>query len=539
MSNRKVADAIAETLAHHGVRFVFGIPGNDVLETMRACEERGMRYVLAKAEPSCAFMADAVHQLTGAPGVVIPALGPGISNMVSGIAGAMQERTALIALCGNVSRELAGIYNHQVFDQVALMTPVTKYAASLNPRRAAQQTAKALEIAGSYPAGPVFLDVPADVSRAPSAEPGVRPAQRAFGVADADDVELLARRLAASSRPLALVGRGALFGGAHTSTAAFLQACGIACMTSYKAKGVIDEHAPQCVGAVGLSPVVDKLNKELIDAADLLLLIGFDPIELRDAWLDMWPHDKAVFTLDWGPLNHGIFPLGREIYGDLGKTLDALAARVPRDAGCDLGWTREVASRVRQVAQPHDTPAGRISPAALFGSVSSQITPDWILTLDVGSHRILANHVLQCVAPHQLLQSNGLGCMGYSIPAAIGAQLVYPERPVVALLGDGCMLMTQGELAVIAERQLPIVVVVLNDASLSLIRLKQSKMDMLERGVTFWSPDFAKVGEAFGAVGVTVDSVDAFDQALRAAVASRRFTVINAMVDPSEYWDQM
>src|SRR5476651_802545 len=161
----KVADSVAATLKAYGAQWAFGIPGNDVLETLRACEEQGIEFVLGKSEPSCAFMADAVYQLTGKPAVLIPALGPGISNAMSGIAGAQQERSAMLVLCGEMATRQMGIYNHQVFDHVALARPVTKYAERLNPRRAAQQVAKALDIALEYPAGPVFLNVPADLNR--------------------------------------------------------------------------------------------------------------------------------------------------------------------------------------------------------------------------------------------------------------------------------------------------------------------------------------------------------------------------------------
>jgi acetolactate synthase-1/2/3 large subunit len=185
------------------------------------------------------------------------------------------------------------------------------------------------------------------------------------------------------------------------------------------------------------------------------------------------------------------------------------------------------------------SPALGISPAALFAEVSAQATADWIMTVDVGAHRILANHVIKCRAPGQLMQSNGLGCMGYAVPAALGAQLVHPERPVIALVGDGCMLMTQGELALAAERDLPVVVVVLNDGALGLIKLKQAKMQMSPRAVDFASPRFDIIGQGFGASARRVETRDAFAAALREAVASRRFTVIDALVDPAEYIEQM
>ncbi len=545
----KVADAVAKMLRKYGARFAFGIPGNDVLETVRACEEQGIAFVLGKSEPSCAFMADAVYQLTGAPAVLIPALGPGISNAMSGIAGAMQERSALLVLSGEMATANMGIYNHQVFDHVALARPVTKYAEQLNPKRAAQQVAKALDIALAYPAGPVLLNVPADQNRSEaSVEDDYRPAKPAITTLATAEADRLRAMLAAAKRPLLLIGRGALLEQTPAAVQALVDAWQLPFFCTYKAKGVIDECNDLCMGSVGLSPVVDAENMKLVHEADLILMVSFDPIELRDAWLDAWPEAQAVVSLDWGPLNHRIFPEGERAYGHLPAMLEQLLPQGKVDKASS--WTKArlqllkdaVAHIVRARA-----PARGISPAALFAAVSAQATADWIMTVDVGAHRILANHVIRCRTPGQLLQSNGLGCMGYAVPAAIGAQLVHPEKPVVAMLGDGCMLMTQGELAVAAERKLPIVVVVLNDASLSLIKLKQSKMNLAAKAASdvpysstdFVSPRFDLIAEGFGAKGMRVDTLAAFDAALREAVASRRFTVIDCLVDPAEYWEQM
>ena len=537
----KVADAIAATLKKYGARFAFGIPGNDVLETVRACEEQGIEFVLGKSEPSCAFMADAVYQLSGAPAALIPALGPGISNAVSGIAGAMQERSAMLVLSGEMNTANMGIYNHQVFDQVALARPVTKYAEQLNPKRAAQQVAKALDIALAYPAGPVLLNLPADQSRAAAArEDDYRPARSAAMVLAPTEAARLGKTISAAKRPLLLAGRGALLGQTPAALRSLVEAWQLPFFCSYKAKGVIPEQHPLCLGSVGLSPVVDAENMRLVQEADLILMAGFDPIELRDAWLDAWPEAQAVITLDWGALNHRIFPEGERAYGHLPHMLAQLMPEAAADKAASWGSARlaQLKQAVAHIVRPR-APAKGISPAALFAVVSAQATEDWIMTVDVGSHRILANHVIRCRVPGQLLQSNGLGCMGYALPAAIGAQLVHPDRPVVAMLGDGCMLMTQGELAVAAERKLPIVLVVLNDASLSLIKLKQSKMNLAARATDFDSPRFDIIAQGFGATGVRVNSIAAFEQVLREAVASRRFTVIDAEVDPSEYWEQM
>ncbi|MCL2898479.1 thiamine pyrophosphate-binding protein [Brenneria tiliae] len=540
---RKVADAVAETLANFGARFVFGIPGNDVLELMRACEERDIRYLLARSEPSCAFMADAVYRLTGTPGVVLPALGPGLANMASGIAGALQDRSALLVLGGSAERNVGGIYSHQIIDQLALMRPITLYADTLNPARAAQQAAKALDIATRYPPGPVFLDVAADVSRATSDEAAYAPqARHAGGYLSSEDRDHILTLLRQARRPLALIGQGTLYGPRPQAVSDFIHASGLPFLTTYKAKGIVSEYHPHCLGALGLSPVVDAVQRDAINAADVLLLIGFDPIELRNAWLDAWPAEKSVLTLDWAPLDQRMFPAGLEYYGNLHGNLQGLRQAWERDPdprppeqATDFQRHR---ARIAQLLSPGVSHRD-ISPAALFGVLDAQMTDEWLVTLDVGAHRILANHILRCRRPNQLLQSNGFCCMGYSLPAAIAAQTLYPQRPVVAVTGDGGLLMTLGELTLAGERDLPLVVVVLNDAALSLIRLKQSQSGLAERGVGYRAADFAGVAQALGARGIRVNDIDEFDRALREAVASRHFTLIDAAIDPAEYAHQM
>ena len=535
-----VADAVARTLKAYGARFAFGIPGNDVLETIRACEEAGIEFILAKSEPAAAFMADAVYQLTGVPAILISALGPGLANAISGIAGALMERSAVVVLSGEMATAQQGVYTHQVFDHVAAALPVTKWAAPLNPARAVQQVAKALDIALTHPAGPVLLNMPADHTRSEGGaadieEPPARLARCLSAAAAAEAGALIA----AARRPVALVGLGGLIGATPVALRDFIRSWEMPVLTSYKAKGVIDEYDPLCLGALGLSPVIDAANLALIGEADLLVLIGFDPIELRDAWLDAWPASRSCISIDWSAASHRVFPVGQEAIGTVPEILRQLRCGDRRPASdWPAGRLALLRDTVASIVRPR-LPAKGISPAALFAEVSSQATAEWIMTVDVGAHRILANHVVKCRVPGQLMQSNGLGCMGYAVPAALGAQLVHPTRPVVALVGDGCLLMTVGELALAAERGLPIIVVVLNDGALSLIKLKQAKMQLTPRAVDFDAPRFDIIGQGFGADARRVETIVEFAATLREAIAGRRFTVIDALVDPAEYIEQM
>ncbi len=535
----KVADAIAATLAAYGCRHAVGIPGNDVLETIRACEGFGIRFTLAKSEPSAAFIADAIWQVTGAPVALIPALGPGIANAASGIAGALMERSALVVLTGGIAAPQDGIYTHQMFDHIALAAPITKHAASLNGARAAQHVAKALDIALEYPAGPVMLNVPADLSRAASTETATfAPPVRARTKLDTGAAAELGERLAGAKRPVALLGRGALAEAVSAPLQRLLEARAIPFFASYKAKGLVSERHPLSLGAVGLSPIIDGEAMKVVRDADLLLLVGFDPIELRDAWIDAWPADLPVISIDWAKLPHRVFPVGEECFGHVPSILEQLLPTGAVDRAAAEDRAKAHRDAVAQIVRPR-SPARGISPAALFGVVDRMLQDDWLLTVDVGAHRILANHAVNCRSPGQLIQSNGLCCMGYAVPAAIGAKLARPEAPVVALVGDGCLLMSTGDLALAAELDLPIVVVVLNDDALSLIKLKQRKMQLAPLAVDFRSPRFDMVAQGFGATGVRVDSLAGFETALREALASRRFTVIDAVVDPDEYMEQM
>jgi acetolactate synthase-1/2/3 large subunit len=520
-----VADRIAETLVAYGCRFAVGIPGNDVLETIRACTARGIRFVLAKSEPSAAFIADAIWQIEEKPVALIPALGPGLANAISGIAGALMERSALIVLTGEVATPQAGLYTHQVFDHVALATPVTKYAAALNGKRAAQQTAKALDIALAYPAGPVMLNIPADIGRAeagpaPAHRPPIRPR---IGL-DPDRHAELHGMLDAARQPLALIGRGALTAETAPALRDFIESWAMPFFTSYKAKGIVSERHSLALGAVGLSPIIDAENLNRVAEADLLVLIGFDPIELRDAWLDAWTEARPILSFDWGPLDHRMFPTGRESFGHLPSLLRQMTRAEPASRLSALDQVRAHRREVARIVRPRKT-ADAISPAALFHAVNRRIAEDWQL--------------IDCVAPGQLMQSNGLCCMGYAVAAAVGAQLARPENRVVALVGDGSMLMALGDLALVAELALPIIVIVLNDDSLSLIKLKQKKLQLAPQAVDFTSPNFAGIADAMGGIGIRAHSIEAFESAFDEALGQRRFTVIEAMIEPAEYLEQM
>jgi acetolactate synthase-1/2/3 large subunit len=534
-----VATRIAETMKAYGVRFVFGIPGNDVLELIRACEARDIRFILSKSEPSAGFMADTVAQLTGKPAACIFALGPGVVNGVTGIAGALMERTPVIILGGEMAADRRGIYTHQVFDHVALMAPIAKMAAELNPDRASQQVAKILDAAITEPMGPVYLNCPADATRAEATESGsYTPLPKQLGIASEASITEAQSNLAKAKKPLALIGLGALRPGVPEQVKEFLENWQLPFLTTFKAKGVVSEHHELSLGALGLSPIVDELTLDLVGQADHLTLIGFDPIELRDAWINAWGEDIPCLTLDWSTQTDRMFPTGTQLIGNLPANLGSLAQYVSPSPSWPGNTLNEYRASAGAIVAPQ-SPDDGISPAALFAKVSEHLDDNTICTADVGAHRILACHALKCTTPNQVLQSNGLCSMGYAIPSAVAASLTQPDKRLVALLGDGSALMSLGELAVVAEHNLPITVVVLNDDALTLIELKQSKLQVETGAVKFKSPNFMEVAKGFGIEAIRTTTNDEFHQFYEKSLSAKGPILIEAVCDPREYWDQM
>lgn len=535
----KTAEIIAGSLKEQGVRHAFGIPGGEVLELLEAFRKVGIRFVLTKQELGAGFMADAAYQLTGKPGVLVATLGPGLTNTVTAVAQALLDRSAVIVITGEIATSLKAVYTHQIIDQVSVLRPIVKWTTTIAPTGAFAQVQKGMAIAKSAMPGPVHFNLPTDVAgieqpdgRSTVSEPiETVPAARGFG-------QLLSW-LKGARKPLALVGVGVQLDGAGSELRKFVEDWRIPVITTYKAKGVIAEDHALAIGAAGLSPVVDSVHMTHVRDADLILTIGLDPVELRSDWISPWDDRKRTVNIDLVPNTHHVFRTRVEYTGSIAGVLRTLAAACPassphRWAGADLD---EYRSAIRS-AIAHQPKRG-IGPYQVASCLREIMPRNTIATIDTGSHRILINHVWQSYEPRRLLQSNGLGSMGYALPAAVAAKLLFPRRPVLAMMGEAGLDMVIGEMSLLDEHKLPIVIVVFRDDTLSLIKLKQERMRLPETGVATGSPDYVLLARAYGGNGMLATSVAELKKAVRAALKSPRFTLIEARVDPAEYRKQM
>lgn len=526
-----VADRIARRLAAAGCRWAFGVPGGEVLTIIDALERAGIRFVAARHESAAGFMAEGTWHATGAPGILVATIGPGVANAINPVANAQQDRTPLILITGCVDPTDAQSYTHQVFDHGAVLAPLVKARFQVSTGAGAVIAEKAVAAATAHPPGPVHIDLPVNVAASPEADaPVALRAPSALSRPAGPALEAAGFALNRAQRPLVLIGLEAITQNAASAIADFVIQFGAPVITTYKAKGVIDEDNPLCLGAAGLSPKADAILLPLAREADLILLIGYDPIEMRAGWRHPFTSDQTVIELAGWRGDHGMHRADHLFIGDLGESLSALAGQ----ATAKRFWAANARNALAAAFHPSDS----WGPAAIIETARWVLPPETLATVDSGAHRILLSQIWRCPTPDGLLQSSGLCTMACALPLAIGAALAEPDqtRPVVAFVGDGGLEMGLGELATLRDLGLPVIVVVFVDGAYALIEMKQRAMQLPNAGVDLGVTDFAAIASAFGGVGVTVRSAPALEAALRTALTTRdRFTLIACPIDRRSY----
>ncbi|QHQ36895.1 thiamine pyrophosphate-binding protein [Algicella marina] len=526
------ADVIGRALASAGATHAFGIPGGEVLALIEGLDRSGISFVLTKHENAAGFMAEGLWHATGAPGVLIATLGPGVANAVNVVANAMQDRVPLIFLTGCVDEVDAHTYTHQVFDHQAMLRPIVKASYRAPEGAVSVIIRKAIELALEGQPGPVHVDVP--ISVAEGAErirtSGSFRQSVSHVSADTDLMTTCRDRLAASQRPLAIVGVDALNQGAAADVAAFCKRQSIPLITTYKAKGILAETHSLALGGAGLSPKADQLLMPLIRASDCILLLGYDPIEMRIGWREPWSEEQCVIEIADVLRTHGMHDAVFTLRGSVAPTLHLLnegLEPIDRWPGGEIDSTR------RQLAELFK-PKGW-GPAAVFATLRDVMPENTVITADSGAHRILLSHVWQCSAPRQMLQSTALCTMACAVPLAMGYRIGNADVPVVAFVGDAGLEMGLGELATLRDLKVPLIITVLVDESLALIEMKQRGSQRANLGVDFGGTNFPAVASALGGTGVWIDNEDTLRNEAKLALQRDGFTVLACRIDRHAY----
>ena len=529
----RAADLLAQRLYEAGCRHAFGMPGGEVLTLVDALEQAGITFHLTKHENAAGFMAEAVHHRDGAPAILVATLGPGAMNGINVVANALQDRVPMIVLTGCVDADEALTYTHQVMDHAQVYRSITKGTFMLTAQGADIIADKAVSLATQPRPGPVHIDVPISVADTRVGDVKRRRLAKVAPVAPGGECMEKARRwVAQAERPLAIIGVDVMYDDSRCLVRAFLEHFSIPFVTTYKAKGVVPEDHPLCLGGAGLSPLADKHLVPLVEQSDLVLCLGYDPIEMRPGWREIWdPEDKRVIDISAVVNDHYMHQAGLNLVADTASTLEAIAKGNPARATWPGGEPAAVKAALAE-AFPTDEEWG---PAAVIAETRAVLPPETLATADSGAHRILLSQMWQCHEERGLIQSSALCTMGCAVPMAIGLKLAEPDRPVISFSGDAGFLMVAGELSTAAEMGGNPIFLVFVDASLALIELKQRQRQMGNRGVDFDRHDFAAMGRAFGGNGHTVRNRAELRVALESAVKAKTFTVIAAEIDRGGY----
>ena len=402
----RVADTVAATLYAYGIRHAFGMPGGEVVTLIDGLEKAGIAFHLARHETAAASMAAGASVTTATPGLLVTTVGPGLANAVNGIADAAQEHVPLLVISGIVDRATRARYTHQVIDHAQMLRPLVKASFEIEPESAGSTVARALAIALTEPMGPVHLDLSPVVAVMRDPAPRSISATAIFTpLPSADDPAILtlARDLSRAERPLILAGFEAARANAGAHVLELAEAIGAPVLTTYKGKGLIREDHPLAMGGAGLSPLADALLLDLVKRCDLLLMVGYDPIEMRLGWLDPVMEAERIVEITASALDHAMHHAGIRIAANTAAVTAALAAAVERQKS----WPEDEPRRVRDQLDTQFATRADWGSHAIVDAINEAAGADGLVTVDSGAHRILLSQKWVATRPLSLLQSAG------------------------------------------------------------------------------------------------------------------------------------
>ncbi len=531
---KTVAQQLAESQKASGIDKVFGLPGGETVELLDEVRRHDIDFVLVRNESSAVFMADSYAQVTRKPAVCMVTLGPGAANAVMGTAHSYLDRTPVIIITAQKpDSQLIG-YTHQIVDLQALYAPITKASIKVTALNASTVINEALTIAVSGRPGPVHLQLASDEAAKTVDEAEDTPVKTvSFDpvtvMPDSADIQRAKQLIQSAERPVIVVGLGLEPQAPYTELLAFAEALYAPVITTPKAKGAIPSDHPFYAGTIGLTR--NEAVGRLLNEADCILAIGFDVVEL----VQKWNYSGALIWISGWVNEDPVLPTTLELIGNIAHILSRLTDLPPSSRDF---WITMHVSLFKHDQESDTLPnpiPGRLSPQGVLRIMREQTEPDAFLAVDVGSHKIFSSVEWQVNTPNRFLVSNGLSSMSYALPAAIGAIEASPESQALCLTGDAGLAMNIGELGVMTDRSLPVVVILLNDGAIDLIRSHQRRAGKQVFGTEFTPPNYCDAATAFGLRACRVESDEDFAEALSAYLTERGPALIEVMLDPSSY----
>ncbi len=532
------SDALLKKLKENGTDTVFGYPGGVLLPLYDSIYDSDIRHILVRHEQAAAHAADGYARVSGKTGVCIATSGPGATNLVTGIATAQMDSSPVVALTGQVGTPIIGTDAFQEVDTIGITMPITK--ANFQPRKSSdlpELIDAAYNIAGTGRKGVVVVDLPKDVLEADVTEYDMKKVLKLEGYkpttkANIKQIKKAIKTIEESEKPVILAGGGVILSDASDELFEFAKLTNIAVATSLMGKGSIPEDHELSLGLLGMHGL-ESTNNTVTDC-DCLIAIGCRFSDRTTGKVSEFAPNATKIHIDIDPAEIGKnVAIDIPIVGDAKITLQKLIEEYKNESD---NWTNHVIEKRQAYIPKMKFNTIPLKPQEVIKEIMEAITEDTIVSTDVGQNQMWMAHYFQTKKPRTFISSGGLGTMGFSLPAAIGAQIAKPEENVLAICGDGGFQMVSQELATINEYDLPIVTCILNNRYLGMVaqwqvlyydkRISQTKLSPV--------PDFVKLAESYGLHGERVEKPGELKETIQNALKSREATVIDILIDPEE-----
>jgi len=528
-----VAQVMAKTLKELGVKYIFGVPSGNWVDYMAAIKEvDGLEFILISNEGSGGFMADVCWRLTGSVAACFGTFGPGACNQTTGVCGGYLDRSPLLAFSDEMNDNMLPRISQMNIDHQTLFKPITKWSTRLSAGKVKETLYKAMQIATSEVPGPVHIGLPAGIGVNNSTDETMSPLDSdKIPFADAAALDKMATAFADAKKPVIALGIGSIRAGARDMIIKMIEKFKVPVVLTPMAKGMVPENHPCYAGVLAhaLGNQVGKTHQQ----ADLVVGIGYDPVELNyEDWMPKVPLVNIDTTsADLDTKNH---TLGCDVVGNLKHSLKILLALDCKKKEWDM---KELSSRKEKMFAQLKAPKGEFGALNVLDGLRAILPEDGIMTCDVGAHLHPIGQHWKTASPECQLMTNGCSSMGFAIPAAIAAKLSCPERPVCCVVGDGGFYMMAGEMATAMRLGTRIVFVVLTDAHLSLISIKQEKKGHDRYGTQLHAETggYKSMTTLFGVPVFTARNAEKYDQALKNAFAADGPVIVEAFVDTEDY----
>ena len=529
----KASNLFVQCLENEQVKYIFGIPGEENMDMMDALLDSNIIFITCRHEQGAAFMADVYGRLAGKAGVCLSTLGPGATNLVTGVADANMDNSPVVSIAGQAATTRMHKESHQVVDLVSLFKPITKYATQvLEAETIPEIIRKAFKLAQSEKPGAVFIDFPENIIEMIVTEKPLPVVNQKLTLADHKLIDEASAIIKKAKNPLILVGNGAVRAKASKHLNVFSKHCQIPVVNTFMAKGVVPHYKNKLLmGTAGLQKG-DYENAGFADS-DCVICVGFDMVEYHP---HLWNPNRehTIIHIDTTPaeVDYSYIP-DVELIGNIKRNLKALTKKLPKipQKSVVLPLRNAVVDEMDRCSTSEDWP---MKPQKIIWDLRTAMAKEDIVICDVGAHKMWMARFFRCEIHNTCIISNGFASMGIAVPGAIGAKLASPDQAVIAVTGDAGFMMKSHEIETAIRCKTPIVILIWNDSQYGLINWKQKRRFGRSAYIDFKNPDFVTYAESFGAVGVRIETAKQLLPALKAALKADTVTVIDCPVDYSE-----